>query len=95
MVSGPGVFSPELVSFSKPEYPPVARRMGVEGTVIVSVLVDENGRVEDAKLLTPIAQNVGINEAAVRAARGAHYRPALKGGVRVKMWTRLKIPFKL
>jgi TonB family protein len=95
VVSGPGVFSPELVSFSKPEYPPVARRMGVEGTVVVSVLVDENGRVEDAKLLTPIAQNVGINEAAVRAARGAHYRPALKGGVRVKMWTRLKIPFKL
>ena len=95
VVSGPGVFSPELVSFSKPEYPPVARRMGVEGTVVVSVLVDENGRVEEAKLLTPIAQNVGINEAAIRAARGAHYRPALKGGVRVKMWTRLKIPFKL
>jgi TonB family protein len=69
--------------------------MGVEGTVVVSVLVDENGRVEEAKLLTPIAQNVGINEAAVRAARGARYKPAVKDGVRVKMWTRLKIPFKL
>jgi TonB family protein len=69
--------------------------MGVEGTVIVSVLVDENGRVEEAKILTPIAQNVGINEAALKAARGARYKAALKGGVRVKMWTRLKIPFKL
>jgi TonB family protein len=95
VAAGPGVFLPELVSFSKPEYPPVARRMGVEGTVIVSVLVDENGRVEEAKILTPIAQNVGINEAALKAARGARYKAALKGGVRVKMWTRLKIPFKL
>ncbi|HEV7515687.1 MAG TPA: energy transducer TonB, partial [Thermoanaerobaculia bacterium] len=95
VVGGPGVVSPELVSFSKPEYPPVARRMRVEGTVVVSVLVDENGRVEEAKLLTPITQDVGINEAAVRAARGAHYKPASKDGVKVKMWTRLKIPFKL
>ncbi|HTQ79539.1 MAG TPA: TonB family protein, partial [Thermoanaerobaculia bacterium] len=94
-MSGPGVVPPELVSFSKPEYPPVARRMGVEGTVVVSVLVDENGRVEDAKLTSPIPQNVGINEAAVKAARAAHYKPAVKDGVKVKMWTRLKIPFKL
>jgi TonB family protein len=95
VVGGPGVALPELVSFSKPEYPPVARRMRVEGTVFVSVLVDENGRVEEAKLLTPIKEDVGINEAAVRAARGARYKPASKDGVRVKMWTRLKIPFKL
>ena len=95
VVGGPGVAMPELVSFSKPEYPPVARRMRVEGTVVVSVLVDENGRVEEAKLLTPITQDVGINEAAVRAARGARYKPASKDGVKVKMWTRLKIPFKL
>ncbi|HZF11202.1 MAG TPA: TonB family protein [Thermoanaerobaculia bacterium] len=95
VVGGPGVVPPELVSFLKPEYPPVARRMGVEGTPVVSVLVDENGRVVEAKLLTPIHQDVGINEAAVKAARGARYKPAVKDGVKVKMWTRVKIPFKL
>jgi protein TonB len=92
---GPGVAPPELVSTPKPEYPPQARRLRVEGVVVVSVLVDENGNVQDARLLEPIQQKVGINEAALAVAHSARYRPATKEGVRVKMWTRLRIPFKL
>jgi TonB family protein len=61
----------------------------------VSVLVDETGRVVDARLLEPVKQQVGINEAALSAARGARFRPATKGDAPIKMWTRLKIPFKL
>ncbi|HXO21146.1 MAG TPA: energy transducer TonB, partial [Thermoanaerobaculia bacterium] len=90
---GPGVAPPELVSVTKPEYPPLARRLKVAGTVIVSVLVDEKGHVEDAKLLQGVVQKVGLNEAAVSAARTARYKPASKDGVKVKMWTRLRIPF--
>jgi TonB family protein len=93
--AGPGVVPPELVSASKPEYPPLARRLQVQGVVVLYVLVDETGKVEDARLLEPIKQNVGINEAALSVARGARYRPATKDGVRVKMWTHLRIPFKL
>ncbi|HEV7787220.1 MAG TPA: TonB family protein, partial [Thermoanaerobaculia bacterium] len=92
---GPGVSPPQLVNFSKPAYPPIARSMRVEGDVVVSVLVDENGQVQEAKVTEPIAQKVGINEAALSAARSAHYKPATKEGVRVKMWTRLRVPFKL
>ena len=73
----------------------MARTLRVEGTVVVSVLVDENGQVQDARMVTPIRQNVGLNEAALSAARSAHYKPAAKDGVRVKMWTLLRIPFKL
>ena len=92
---GPGVSPPQLVNFSKPAYPPLARTMRVEGDVVVSVLVDENGQVQDARVTEPIRQKVGINEAALSAARSAHYKPATKEGVRVRMWTRLRIPFKL
>jgi TonB family protein len=92
---GPGVSPPELVSAPKPEYPPQARRLQVQGVVVVSVLVDETGRVQDARLTEPIPQKVGINEAALQVARNAQYRPATKDGVKVKMWTRLRIPFKL
>jgi outer membrane biosynthesis protein TonB len=42
-----------------------------------------------------VRQNVGINEAAVAAARRAKYQPATKDGVRVKMWTNLRLPFRL
>lgn len=92
---GPGVKPPTLVSFQKPEYPPIARRMKVEGTVVLSLLVDENGRVIDSKIERAVTQNVGINEAAQAAARSAKFNPGTKNGVRVKMWYQLTIPFKL
>jgi len=92
---GAGVVPPQLVSFPKPEYPPMARNLRVEGIVVVSVLVDENGQVQEAKVAEAIRQKVGLNEAAVAAARSARYRPATRDGVRVKMWTHLRIPFKL
>ena len=92
---GAGVTVPQLVSSPKPGYPPMARTLRVEGVVVVSVLVDENGQVQDVRVVEPIRQNVGLNEAAVQAARAARYKPATKDGVRVKMWTRLRIPFKL
>jgi hypothetical protein len=38
---------------------------------------------------------VGINEAAVAAAKSARYRPATLNGVRVKTWANLSIPFKM
>ena len=73
----------------------MARSLRVEGTAVVSVLVDENGQVQEVRMAEPIKQKGGLNEAALAAARSAHYKPATKDGVRVKMWTRLRIPFKL
>jgi TonB family protein len=95
VTAGPGVSPPQLVSFPKPEYPPMARTLRVEGVAVVSVLVDENGQVQDVRMAEPIKQKAGLNEAAIAAARSAHYKPAMKDGVPVKMWTRLRIPFKL
>ncbi len=92
---GPGVVMPSLVSITKPEYPAVARRLRVQGTVEVDVLVDETGTVRDTRLVSGVRQDVGMNEAALAAARTAKYRPATKDGVRVKIWTRLRVPFKL
>jgi TonB family protein len=92
---GPGVRPPVLVSFNKPEYPPIARRMKVEGTVVLALLVDESGKVLDVRLERGVQQNVGINEAATSAGRSAKFNPATKDGVRVKMWYQLTIPFRL
>ena len=92
---GAGVKPPVLVSLTKPEYPAMARRLKVEGTVVVSLLVDETGRVAETRLDSGVSQNVGLNEAALSAARSAVFNPATKSGVRVKMWYQIKIPFKL
>ncbi len=92
---GPGVTPPQLVSYSKPQYPAAAKRTGVQGVVVVSLLVDEEGRVQEARIHEGVKQAGGLNEAALAAARTARYRPATKDGVPVKVWTRLRIPFKL
>ncbi len=94
VAAGGAMVPPKLVSTPKPEYPPLARRLGVEGVVVLSVLVNEQGGVEDVQVVQPISENVGINEAAVQVARSARFKPATRDGVRVKMWTRLRIPFK-
>jgi len=91
----PGLQSPVFVSVTKPQYPALAKRMGVQGVVVVSVLVNEQGAVEQTRIVRGIAQKVGINEEAVKAAKSARYRPATLNGVRVKTWANLSIPFKM
>ena len=91
----PGLSPPAFVGVEKPEYPALAKRLGVQGVVVVSVLVNEQGSVEQTRLVRGVAQKVGLNEAALAAARSARYRPATLDGVRVKTWANLSIPFKM
>jgi len=92
---GPGVTPPALINIATPAYPPLARRLKVQGEVVVALLVDENGRVIDTRLDKPFPQEVGFNEAALQAGRSATFRPATKDGVPVKVWYPVRIPFKL
>ncbi len=92
---GPGVTPPTMLTFAKPEYPLLARRTKVQGTVILSILVDEQGRATDIKFLKRVEQDVGLNEAAEKAARASTWRPASKDGKPVKMWFTLPVPFAL
>jgi TonB family protein len=59
----------------------------------MKVLVDERGNVVQAELTGPRV-GFGFDEAAVEAARRATFRPATKDGVRVKMWTMLRLTFR-
>ena len=73
----------------------MARRAKAEGVVVLSLLVDENGRVAEIRVVQGAKSKLGLNEAAISAAESAKFEPAVKEGVRVKMWTTLKIPFQL
>jgi protein TonB len=90
-----GLIAPRLVSVETPQYPPVARRMKVQGTVVVAALVNEKGQVIETRLVQGVKQNVGLNEAAERAVRSARFQPATIEGVRVQTWFNLSVPFKL
>lgn len=90
---GPGVIRPEIVRQATPRYPPSARRLNKTATVNLRVLVDENGKVLQVESVGERA-GFGFDEAAITAARRSDWKPAVKDGVRVKMWVDLKIDFR-
>lgn len=91
---GPGVVPPRLLRRPQLNYPPIAQRMKKEATVTVSVLIDENGRVVDVRTVGAKA-GFGMDEAASDHARACSWAPASKQGVKVKMWSDLKVAFTL
>ena len=59
------------------------------------MLVDERGNVADAQVLSTGGGKSGLPEAAADYARRWKYRAATKDGVPVKVWTEVKVVFKL
>ena len=83
---GPDVVEPVLTSRLSVEYPLAARRERVTGRVIIFALVDENGRVQSARLQSGVPSKTGVNEAILDAVKRARFRAATKNGVPVKMY---------
>ncbi len=90
---GPGVELPRLIERPEPVYPPRARRRRQEGRVIVRVLVNEKGRVQQTIIAETDA--FGFAVSAKQAALRARYEPATRDGIAGKMWTELPFEFRL
>jgi TonB family protein len=90
---GPGVVKPQVAGMPEPRYPAAARRMNRAAQVDLKVLVDEHGNVIQSE---PSGGKVGFgfDEAAMEAARRSTFHPATKDGVRVKMWTMMRVTFR-
>jgi protein TonB len=83
---------PALIELPAPVYPEMARMAGVEGTVVVRVLVGAKGNVLDAPV---VEGHVMLKEAALSSARAATYRPALQQNHPIPVWVIQRITFKL
>ncbi|HEY6931475.1 MAG TPA: TonB family protein [Thermoanaerobaculia bacterium] len=71
----PGEESPAVLeSKVEPKYPDAARSAGVEGTVVLDVLIDESGHVVDIQVQRGLP--LGVSESAVQAVSRWRYRPA-------------------
>jgi TonB family protein len=86
---------PKLKRLPNPHYPVLAMKMRREAQVVVMVLVDENGKVLEARLRDPKKKGYGFDEAALKAARQALFTPATKAGVPVKIWSTIRVEFEL
>ncbi len=74
-------------------YPEEARRDGIEGRVYVQFTVNEEGGVEDARVIRGIGG--GADEEALRAVRQAEFHPGMQRGEPVKVRYSLPIVFRL
>lgn len=69
---------PQVAQEFKIPYPPEAKRAGIEGTVRLKIVVDDQGRVVDVQLVS--GPGYGLNEAAKEALKRFKFKPAIKGG---------------
>ncbi|MCK4236803.1 MAG: energy transducer TonB [Candidatus Krumholzibacteria bacterium] len=85
---------PQLIKFVNPRYPELARQAGIEGTVLLRVLVGEDGKVLSASVIqsdvTP-----AMEKSAIQAAKKFRFRPAKQRTVPVKAAMAIPIRFKL
>jgi len=78
----------------KPEYPESARREGREGTVVLRVLVDEEGRSKSLEV-NHSSGFEALDRAALSTVRGWRFNAARYGDQRVESWVKIPIVFRL
>lgn len=76
------------------EYPTMSRRMAEEGRVVVRVLIGPSGHAERVELQEPSPYR-RLNEAALRAAQEALYRPYTENGIAQTVWALVPLVFEL
>lgn len=76
------------------KYPDVARKRGINGHVLLKLLVDASGNVQEVKLLA--SEPAGIfDQVAMTSVRDWTFEPANYKGSPVKVWVKQRISFNL
>lgn len=96
--SGDAAFVREAVPLYKinppPRYPAAARRRDQQGTVVLSVHVDAQGRVSNLWLFESSGHS-SLDNAALQAVRDWIFEPGMQGGRKVAMWVNVPVRFEL
>jgi periplasmic protein TonB len=78
----------------RPSYPHNARRLGIQGTTLLSVFVAADGRVADV-VVKQSAGHPDLDHAAADAVKRWRFEPARRGSEAVAMWVLLPVEFRL
>jgi TonB family protein len=91
--SGPPDKFAEIIFKPKPDYTEEARKLRVEGEVVVNVLFKASGEISVLDVVQGLGH--GLDEAAVRAAQQIRFKPALRAGQAVDSTAKVHIIFQL
>ncbi len=78
----------------RPEYPAIAKAVGISGTVYVQILLDLDGSVMRT-LVAKSSHNDALDAAAVEGAKKFKFTPAKQRDKPVRVWVSMPIIFRL
>jgi TonB family protein len=84
---------PRIVKKVDPEYTEQARSARLEGSVLLSGVLQENGRLIDIHVEKGIGS--GLDEKAVECVRRWQFEPATRDGAPVSTPVRIQVTFRL
>ena len=90
---GGGVSPPSVIFKVEPEYSEEARKAKFQGTVVLFVVVDENGNPRDLKVIRPLG--LGLDQKAIEAVEKWKFRPGMKDGKPVAVQATIEVNFRL
>jgi TonB family protein len=90
---GGNVSPPGVDTKVQPRYTEEARHARLAGTVILFVVVDENGVPRELKVLRPLG--LGLDETAIEAVRQWKFQPGMKDGKAVAVQATIEVNFRL
>ncbi len=90
---GPGVQEPVPMELPRYSYPAAAQGTGLQVDVRLAVLVDEKGRVIEARVREGAPPDLGFAETALAVAKRIPFQPATRYDIPGKMWTEVILEF--
>ena len=81
-----GIGRPRPIREVIPEYPSSERKRGIEGVVILEILVSHEGYVDSVRVLSNTTRSNRLERSAVEAAYKSQYVPAKRDGRNVPIW---------
>lgn len=87
------VISPSCLHCSNPQYSREAREAGREGTVVLRVIVSEEGRAQQIGVIKMLGY--GLDEKAIATVRNWSFKPATRAGRPVAVIVPIEVTFRL
>jgi TonB family protein len=84
--------APKIISRIKFQYPTIAQKSGIEGRVLLKVLVGKTGSVKEVEVINGIPE---LDDAAVKAVKNVKFKPGKYKGKPVDVWVRIPIDFRI
>ena len=90
---GTGIEAPKLLKEVRPDYTPDARRRGIEGDVVLEIVVTNRGTVDRVRVLRGLG--AGLDENAIAAVKQWKFDPARRMGAPVDVVVEVSVEFRM